>query len=101
MQPTKGLSQIMKAHGWRCVGRTGTGNPNRFRKQVSGMPDFYVRTAPAKRWRLEYYTGFDFYFHGYKIKKTASVISPRFETAMGMALYFEYVLIPLWRAQNA
>jgi len=91
------LKRTMKELGWQCVRHTGTGKPNRFEKIIPGHKPFYVTSANLNRWRLEQDSGYSFRVQGMEIRKMNPVVTHRFETALGMALWLDYVGTALLR----
>lgn len=94
------LKSTMRELGWRCVRHTGSGKPNRFEKVIPGHHPFYVTSAPNNRWRLERDSGYSFRAGAFMIRKMYPVPTHRFETAVGMALWFDYVGQVLLRIPN-
>ena len=96
------LCKTMADLGWKCVGRTPKGAPNEFEKVIPDCGNaFYVRTAVGGRWRLEQYSGYQMQIRpGVTVAKMSPILTHRFETAVGMALWMDYIGTALARMDN-
>lgn len=90
----------MAKHGWKHLHSTPLGKPVRFGKIGPDGKEYCIKSANGGVYRLEVWRGHylpAYYCGNANIKVYDRLVTPRFETPLGMALWFDRVAVTLLR----